>query len=267
MGKAARKKLLRRIQLLESRSSNVSSHPGLPWYESNLLWVPTSTLIGIIFLLIGTVKNDYRWLLLIAWALLLYPLWTAVKNVISTSKRFHRYAFLLLFALSGYGLYGFNLWLASHTGTLTPEQIENRVRAWLSNGGYLPHPAIAPLGNSFAIEASYEDKGHFMVRQERDGLVVIETILGATKPAQNVFSKLSPSQLAEVQREVEIELLRFDIHYVISEDSKKIGLRHKVAIDHQMTQEQFNSAIMTILRAGELVELKTADYAKKHSLE
>lgn len=106
-----------------------------------------------------------------------------------------------------------------------------------------------------------------MVRQERDGLVVIETILGATKPAQNVFSKLSPSQLAEVQREVEIELLRFDIHYVISEDSKKIGLRHKVAIDHQMTQEQFNSAIMTILRAGELVELKTADYAKKHSLE
>jgi hypothetical protein len=48
-----------------------SASPATPWYESNLLWGA----VGVIIAVIAGGKHDLRWLFLLAWPCLSFPMW------------------------------------------------------------------------------------------------------------------------------------------------------------------------------------------------
>jgi hypothetical protein len=52
-----------------------------PWYESNVFWSPTCLAIGLIVSVIAIVKQDLRWLFLLAWPLFTLSLWWAVRTI------------------------------------------------------------------------------------------------------------------------------------------------------------------------------------------
>ena len=82
-----------------------TAHPA-PWYESNLLWVPVTVGVGIVLTVVGAMKHDLRWLLLVAW--LCFVIAACVLG-----WRFRKSVWIAAGAvlLIGIALIGMNYWL------------------------------------------------------------------------------------------------------------------------------------------------------------
>ena len=112
MGKASRKKLDRKIQ-----------HP--PWYETNLLWVPLTTALAIIFFVAAAMmKGDSRFLLWLALALCIHPFWILIKNIGIKRASFQKVGFLVIFLLSVLGTYEFYGYLAEEPIAVSPSEVK-----------------------------------------------------------------------------------------------------------------------------------------------
>ena len=111
MGKASRNKWIRRIQAMEGASAANKNYEELPWYESNLFWVPVTTVVGIILTVAAAIKNDLLWLLWVAYLLACYPLWVISQNLLRCGRGFRIGMFFSLVMFVGLGFLALNQWL------------------------------------------------------------------------------------------------------------------------------------------------------------
>ena len=61
--------------------TKASNH--MPWWESNLLWVPFALGVGTLLTVVAAMKHDLRWLLIFAWICFVVAVWVG-------SRRFRR---------------------------------------------------------------------------------------------------------------------------------------------------------------------------------
>ena len=123
MGRASRGKLERKIQALLHPLSHINPVTRPPWYETNLLWVPLTTALGIIlFVWAAMMRGDFRFLLWLALALSIHPSWIFSKNIGIKRVSFQKVSFLVLLLLSVLGTYGFYSYLAEEPIAVSPSE-------------------------------------------------------------------------------------------------------------------------------------------------
>jgi hypothetical protein len=83
--------------------------PSTPWYESNLLWVPLSTGIGILLTVVAAMKHDLRWLLWIGGLCFSVAGWRIFAHFRSAAWRRTLTGISIVFVFGG--LYWMGVWL------------------------------------------------------------------------------------------------------------------------------------------------------------
>lgn len=126
MGKASRGKRERKpdwtAQIAYQANHAISQSP---WYESNLLWVPLTTAFAIILTVAAAmIKGDFRFLLWLALALLVHPLWILARNIGITRSSHQRITFLIFLFLSIVATYMGYEYLAEEPIAVSPSEVK-----------------------------------------------------------------------------------------------------------------------------------------------
>ncbi len=125
MGRASREKWERKIEATLERVSQINPVSQPPWYETNLLWVPLSTALAIIFFVVAAMmKGDFRFLLWLALALMIHPSWILIKNIGIKRLHFQKASFIGLLLLATSMTYGFYSFLAEEPIAVSPSEVK-----------------------------------------------------------------------------------------------------------------------------------------------